>query len=227
MPKSWECNPTNTPTHPEMWGLDRPSNWRMRSAELVWIGANVTQALNTKKPMVVTKHFYPNEDGGRQNFFYQIMWGYFDEDKGEFHTRVHPQGIWSNSNGQEIVHIGQRVSNAIHHWCHCSQSWHLSINYGIGVNSKHRSHIKIEWTQGTTFYTNKLHKNLYWLMTNLTQLKNLHLHILVTHIIHDQICDGVQEFQQEMDLPLLAFHLMCKIPFVLTQAHHLTPLWLI
>jgi hypothetical protein len=76
MPKNWECNPINTPTHLEMWGLDRPSNWRIRSAELVWISANVTQALNTKKLMVVTEHFYPNEDGGRQNFLYQIMWGY-------------------------------------------------------------------------------------------------------------------------------------------------------
>jgi hypothetical protein len=57
--------------------------------------------------MATTKHLYPNENDGCQNFFYQIMQGYFYENEGEFHTRVHPQGIWWNSNGQEIVHVGQ------------------------------------------------------------------------------------------------------------------------
>ncbi len=50
---------------------------------------------------------------------------------------------------------------------------------------------------------------------------------IVTHIIDAQICDGVQEFQWEMDLPLLALHLMCKIMFMLAQADHVTPLRLI
>ncbi len=44
----------------------------------------------------------------------------------------------------------------------------------------------------------------------LTRLKNMHPH--VTHIINAQIYNGLQEFQQKMDLLLLAFYLMCKIP---------------
>jgi hypothetical protein len=39
------------------------------------------------------------------------MWVYFDEDEGEFHTGVHPQGIQWNSNGQKIVHVGQDALN--------------------------------------------------------------------------------------------------------------------
>jgi ribonuclease HIII len=65
-----------------------------------------------------------------------------------------------------------------------------------------------------------------WSMTHLTQiptrLKNLHPH--VTHIIDAQIYNGLQEFQWKMNLLLLAFHLMCKIPLMLAQADHLTPL---
>ncbi len=61
--------------------------------------------------MATTKHFYPNKDDGYQHFFYQIMWVYFDEDEGEFHTGVDPQGIQWNSNGQEIVHVWQDTLN--------------------------------------------------------------------------------------------------------------------
>jgi len=74
-------------------------------------GANVIQALITKETMAITKHFYPNKNDGCQHFFYQIMWVYFDEDEGEFHTGVHPQGIQWNSNGQKIVHVGQDALN--------------------------------------------------------------------------------------------------------------------
>jgi hypothetical protein len=35
------------------------------------------------------------------------MQGYFDENEGEFHTGVHPQGIYWNFDGQKIVHVGQ------------------------------------------------------------------------------------------------------------------------
>jgi len=69
MPKSWECNPTNTPTHLEMWSLNQPSDWRITSAKLVRNGANVIRTLTTKETMATTKHFYPNEDDGCQHFF--------------------------------------------------------------------------------------------------------------------------------------------------------------
>jgi hypothetical protein len=35
------------------------------------------------------------------------MGGYFYEGEGEFHTRVHPQGIRWNSNEEEIIHARQ------------------------------------------------------------------------------------------------------------------------
>jgi len=72
----------------------------------------------------------------------------------------------------------------------------------------------MEWTQGTTFYANKLFENMDWPMRHSTQiptwLENMHPH--VTHIINAQIYNGLQEFQRKMDLLLLAFYLMCKIP---------------
>jgi hypothetical protein len=55
-----------------------------------------------------------------------------------------------------------------------------------------------------------------------TRLENMHPH--VTHIINAQIYNGLQEFQWKMDLLLLALHLMCKIPPMLAQTNHLTPL---
>jgi hypothetical protein len=33
------------------------------------------------------------------------MGGNFNEEEGEFHTRVHPQGIQWNSNEEEIIHV--------------------------------------------------------------------------------------------------------------------------
>ncbi len=89
MLESWECNPTNTLTNPEMWGLDRPSNWQIRIVEHAWNGANVIRALTTEKTMATTEHFYSDEHNGYWNFFYQIIGGYFDKEEGEFHNVVH------------------------------------------------------------------------------------------------------------------------------------------
>jgi hypothetical protein len=57
--------------------------------------------------MVAIKYFYLDEDDDHWNFFYQIIGDYFDEGEGQFHTGIHPQGIWWDSDEQEIVHVGQ------------------------------------------------------------------------------------------------------------------------
>jgi len=44
----------------------------------------------TEERVVTTKHFYFDEDNGCRNFFYQIIGGYFDKEKKEFHNVVHP-----------------------------------------------------------------------------------------------------------------------------------------
>ncbi len=42
--------------------------------------------------MVTAKHFYFDEDNGCRNFFYQIIGGYFDKGKKEFHNVVSLMG---------------------------------------------------------------------------------------------------------------------------------------
>jgi hypothetical protein len=49
MPESLECNPTNIPTNPEIWGLNQPLDWWIRSAKLAQNGVNAIQALNVEK----------------------------------------------------------------------------------------------------------------------------------------------------------------------------------
>ncbi len=107
--------------------------------------------------MAMIEHLYLDEDNGHWNFFYQIMGGYFNEEEGEFHTRVHPQGIQWNSNEEEIIHARQDawdykgdeecqtwyITNIIFHEtnvCQQTVAWVLSQNIEAtlnGVNMRH------------------------------------------------------------------------------------------
>jgi hypothetical protein len=64
IPKSWECNPTNTPISPEMWGLDWPLDWWIKSVELAQNGANAIRTLTIKEIVAMIEHLYLDEDDG-------------------------------------------------------------------------------------------------------------------------------------------------------------------
>jgi hypothetical protein len=69
MPKSWECNPTNTLTNPKMWGLNQPLDWWIRTPKFAWNGANTIRGLTAEETIVVAQHFYPDQHNGHQNCF--------------------------------------------------------------------------------------------------------------------------------------------------------------
>ncbi len=164
-------------------------------------GANAIQALITKEIMATTKHFYLDEDDDRWNFFYQIMGDYFDEKEREFYIGIHPQGIWWNSDGQEIVHVGQDASNYKSDDKHQMQyiidvtfqevgirrqtvAWVLSQNIKVALNGVNPIYnILCEQIAQKLGLVNDTHDPISDPIGEPTPV--------ITHIIDAQICDGV------------------------------------